>query len=64
VFCDAYGTAVPDDVIACVAEQQRQVSKTCEAPGRRGIEPRATWIREGYLGELRSRIRWTESITL
>ncbi len=64
VFCDAYGTAVPDDVIACVAEQQRMVTRTCQDLAQRGIEPQATWIRQGYLAELRSRIRWTESATL
>ena len=30
VFCDAYGIAVPRDVAACVAGQQRMVAMTCE----------------------------------
>jgi hypothetical protein len=64
VFCDAYGTAVPDDVSACVAGQQRMVIQTCEALGLRGIEPQATWIRQGHLDELRSRVRWTESASI
>jgi aminoglycoside phosphotransferase (APT) family kinase protein len=64
VFCDAYGMPVPEDVAARVAEQQRIVAATCEALGRRGIEPQATWIREGHLEQLRSRIRWTESTDL
>jgi hypothetical protein len=40
------------------------VAATCEALGRRGIEPQSTWIREGHLEQLRSRITWTESVNL
>jgi aminoglycoside phosphotransferase (APT) family kinase protein len=64
VFCHAYGIAVPDDVIACVADQQRAVLRTCEDLGKWGIEPLATWITDGYLDRLRSRIAWTESVIL
>jgi hypothetical protein len=64
VFCEAYGIAVPDDVNALVVEQQRSVLGTCEALGRRGVEPHATWIRAGHLETLRSRIRWSESVEL
>jgi aminoglycoside phosphotransferase (APT) family kinase protein len=64
VFCEAYGIAVPDDVTSLVAEEQRTVFITCEALGRHGIEPQATWIREGHLDELQSRIRWTETLDL
>jgi aminoglycoside phosphotransferase (APT) family kinase protein len=61
VFCEAYGIAVPDDVAACVAEQQRLVAANCEALARHGIEPQATWVRQGHLDQLRLRILWTES---
>jgi Phosphotransferase enzyme family len=64
VFCEAYGIAVPDHVTALVAEQQLSVLRTCEALGRRGIEPHATWIRAGHLETLQSRISWTESADL
>jgi hypothetical protein len=63
VFCEAYGAAVPD-VADRVAEQQRFVLERCEALGRQGIEPQATWIRDGYLQTVRDRIRWTESLRL
>lgn len=63
VFCEAYGAAVPD-VVDRVAEQQRFVLERCEALGRQGIEPQATWIRDGYLKTVRNRIRWTESLRL
>jgi len=64
VFCDAYGIPVPQNTAACVAEQQRLVAATCAALARRGIEPQATWIGQGHLDLLRSRIKWTESIDL
>jgi len=44
-----------------VAWQQRLVAADCEAIARRGIEPQATWVRQGYLDELRARMAWTEA---
>lgn len=64
VFCEAYGVAVPDDVVDRVAAQQRLVLGLCEALGRKAIEPQATWIRDGYLETVRDRIRWTEALRL
>jgi hypothetical protein len=64
VFCHAYGVAVPDDIVDRVAQQQRLVLQNCEALGRRGIEPQATWVRDGYLETVQARIRWTESLRL
>ena len=61
VFCDSYGMPVPENVSARVAEVQRLVAGTCEAIAQRGVEPQATWVRQGYLGECQSRIAWTES---
>jgi hypothetical protein len=61
VFCDAYGMPVPDNVSTCVAWEQRVGAANCEAIARRGIEPQATWVRQGYLDELRARIAWTEA---
>jgi hypothetical protein len=63
VFCEAYGVVVLN-VVDRVAEQQRFVLERCEALGRQGIEPQATWIRDGYLETVRDRIRWTESLRL
>lgn len=56
--------AGPGDIVGRVAEQQRLVLERCAALGRRGIEPQATWVREGYLGTVRARIRWTEALRL
>lgn len=64
VFCDAYGIGVPGDIVGRAAEQQRLVLERCAALGRRGIEPQATWVRDGYLGTVRARIRWTEALRL
>lgn len=64
VFCHAYGIPVPEDVVALVLEQQRSVLATCEALGQRGVEPQATWIGEGHLDTLHTRIQWTESTRL
>ena len=61
VFCDAYGMPVPQNVSACVAWEQRLIATNCEALARRGIEPQATWVRQGCLAELRARIWWTEA---
>jgi hypothetical protein len=64
VFCDAYGIAVPNDIVKRVADEQRTVLQHCEALGQRGIEPQATWIRDGYAETVRSRIAWTEHFQL
>ena len=64
VFCDAYGIGVPAGVVERVAEQQRLVLQRCAALARRGIEPQATWVHDGYLDTVRARIRWTEALRL
>lgn len=64
VFCDAYGIPVPSDVRVLVADQQRSTMSTVERLGRLGVEPQATWIREGYLATVASRIEWTYSLVL
>jgi hypothetical protein len=63
-FCAAYGIAVPDDITCRVAEQQRLTLQCAEALARQGIEPQATWAREGHLDAVRARIDWTEALQL
>jgi hypothetical protein len=63
-FCQAYGIAVPDDITRRVAEQQRLTLQCAQALARQGIEPQATWAREGHLDAVRARIDWTESLQL
>jgi len=64
VFCDAYGIEVPPDVVEQVARQQRQTARTVEMLSVNGVEPQASWVREGYLEELAERVRFTESLCL
>lgn len=64
VFCEAYGIEVPRDVVTQVARQQELTADTVASLARAGIEPQATWVREGYLEELARRRRFTESIDL
>lgn len=61
VFCEAYGMPAPRNAARLVAQHQRTVLKTTEELARRGIEPLATWVRDGYLETVRARIRWTEA---
>jgi hypothetical protein len=55
IFCDAYGIPVPADITSRVAWQQRPVLQNCQALASQGIEPQATWVREGYLDTVRAR---------
>lgn len=63
-FCAGYGCPVPDDVVALVVDQQVLTRETCVRVGRAGIEPQATWIREGYLDEVDRWIEWARSLAL
>jgi hypothetical protein len=44
--------------------QQRLVRQHCQTLASQGIEPQATWIRDGYLDTIRARINWTESLQI
>jgi aminoglycoside phosphotransferase (APT) family kinase protein len=63
-FCEAYGMAVPDDIVELVAEEQRLSLDTCAALAAQGIEPQASWVREVYLDTIRARVKWTQSLRL
>jgi hypothetical protein len=64
VFCEGYGIDVPTDLVEHVARQQRQTMRTVEELAAEGVEPQASWVREGYLDELERRVRFTESLQL
>jgi aminoglycoside phosphotransferase (APT) family kinase protein len=64
IFCDAYGIEVPEDVVGQVVEQQELTMRRCERLARRGVEPQATWVRQGHLETLRARIDWSKSLKL
>jgi hypothetical protein len=64
VFCDAYGIDVPEDVVGQVVSQQEAVLARFRRLARRGVEPQATWIRQGYVKTLRARIEWSRRLDL
>ena len=57
-FVEAYGIEGVGMVDRVVARQQQTVSRVLGL-AERGLEPWAAWVREGYLGDLQSRARWT-----
>jgi aminoglycoside phosphotransferase (APT) family kinase protein len=64
VFCEAYGMEAPTDVVDQVIGQQQSVLGRFERLARRGVEPQATWVRQGYAETLRARISWSKSLKL
>ena len=64
IFCDAYGIVVPEDVVGQIAQQQELIMHHCRRLARQGVEPQATWVRQGHLERLRSRIDWSKSLKL
>jgi Ser/Thr protein kinase RdoA (MazF antagonist) len=63
-FCEGYGVDVPTDPVSLVADQQRQTMALVARLAADGLEPQATWVREGYLIELADRVRFTEGLQL
>jgi Ser/Thr protein kinase RdoA (MazF antagonist) len=62
VFADAYGIDADPLVLAgAVSRVQHDDLSLVGALAERGLQPQATWVREGYLNELRKRIAWTEA---
>jgi DNA-binding SARP family transcriptional activator len=61
IFCDAYGIVVPEDVVGQIAQQQELIMHHCHRLARQGVEPQATWVRQGHLERLRSRIDWSKA---
>lgn len=60
VFADAYGLTSVDGLVESVIDLQRQDIDDVGALARRGLEPQATWVANGYLDELAARVRWSE----
>lgn len=57
-FAEAYGVGRNGLVERVVERQQQTVDRVLELADR-GLEPWASWVREGFLDDLRSRARWT-----
>ncbi|MEW6154675.1 MAG: phosphotransferase [Actinomycetota bacterium] len=64
VLCDAYGVAVPANLATLVADRQLRDGALVADLARRGLEPQATWVREGYLETIRRRAEWSASAKL
>jgi hypothetical protein len=47
-------------LVGAVAVQQRRTLEGCRLLAERGVEPQATWVRDGQLAEFEARIAWTE----
>ncbi len=61
LFLDAYDMSAPTGLAALVADRQLQDLKLVADLAGRGIEPQATWVRDGYLDKIRQRVGWTVS---
>ena len=60
-FAEAYGLGGTAGLVDRVIDrQQASVTRITHLAGL-GLEPWAGWVREGYLDELRSRVRWSRS---
>lgn len=60
VFADAYGLASTDGLVEEVIDRQRLTVAHVEKLAGRGLEPQATWVRDGTLDKSRSDITWVD----
>lgn len=60
-FVEAYGEDSPLDWIEKVITCQRDRIDLARALADKGSEPQLTWVANGYLDELQSRVRWSEA---
>jgi len=58
-FVSAYGLAGSSGLVDRVIERQGTTVRRIADLAERGQEPWASWVRAGYLDELRGRARWT-----
>jgi hypothetical protein len=60
VFAEAYGLETTAGLVDQVARRQRLTIARVRVLGARGLQPQATWLTGGFLGELEARVGWTE----
>ena len=60
VFAAAYGLPSTGGLVDHVARRQRLDAARVKLLAARGLEPQATWVAEGLLGQLEQRASWTE----
>jgi hypothetical protein len=61
ILSEAYGLPSPAGIADEVLRQQSEDVATMRDFAARGIEPQATWVREGHLEELAGRSAWSRS---
>jgi len=59
IFFEGYGTEPTTDVVDAVASRQLIDISRIELLAERGLEPQATWVSTGVVGELHRRAQWT-----
>ena len=60
VFADAYGLTSTIELVDDVIDRQRLSIVHVEELAERGLEPQATWVRDGTLDESRRLVAWAE----
>ncbi|MFI6575493.1 aminoglycoside phosphotransferase family protein [Nocardiopsis sp. NPDC050513] len=60
-FCAAYGLPDTVGVVDTVVDRQRQNIDRVRRLAAQGLEPQATWVREGLLEELGRRLAWSRA---
>jgi hypothetical protein len=60
VFAEAYGLTSTADLVDDVIDRQRLTIVHVEELAARGLEPQATWVRDGTLDESRRLVAWAE----
>lgn len=60
IFSSAYGLASAEGLVDAVVSRQEEFYARVEGLAARGIQPAVDEVANGYLEEVRSRIRWTQ----
>ncbi|MFC8290639.1 aminoglycoside phosphotransferase family protein [Streptomyces sp. NPDC057242] len=60
-FCTAYGLDSTSGVVSAVIGRQRDNAGLVRRLAEQGHEPQATWVADGLLAELDSRITWSST---
>jgi hypothetical protein len=61
VFAEAYGLDSVDGLVDAVIAEQEETLRANVAVAERGLEPHATWVRNGFVAEQERRIAWTRA---
>lgn len=59
LLCAAYGLPACSGVVDAVIRNQRDDIDLVRSLAEQGREPQATWVGEGYLGDLEERLAWS-----